>query len=85
LTCRPIQVACNFVCVPDVTTCRVQESFQSSNSGTIPTEIGLLTQVTVLAFGNQELTGTIPSTLGNLTRLRQLSLYTNQLNGPIPP
>ncbi len=52
--------------------------------GTIPQEIGNLSQLTNLYLSNNELTGSIPSSLGNLTNLTYLLLSNNQLSGSIP-
>ncbi len=52
--------------------------------GTIPTELGLLTQLTSLDLSGNQLNGTIPSALGKLTQLTALRLSGNQLNGTIP-
>ena len=55
-------------------------------TGSIPPEIGCLTNLTYLKIAhNQQLTGEIPSEIGNLTNLTWLSLYENQLTGEIPP
>ena len=51
---------------------------------TIPSEIGLLTQLTELELSYFQLTGTIPSTLPNLTKLTILRMSENKLNGTIP-
>ena len=51
---------------------------------TIPSEIGLLTQLTQLALNNFQMTGTIPSTLSNLTKLTSLDMSSNKLKGTIP-
>ena len=51
---------------------------------TIPSTLGLLTQLTSLDLFDNELTGTIPLTLGFLTQLDYLELYDNQFNGTIP-
>ncbi len=53
-------------------------------SGTIPPEIGNLTNLTYLDLEYNQLTGTIPSEIGNLTNLTYLCLYHNQLTGTIP-
>ena len=53
-------------------------------TGSIPAELGNLTQLVELLLWNNELTGSIPSELGNLTNLRFLYLYQNQLTGSIP-
>ena len=53
-------------------------------SGTIPAEIGQLTQLQSLWLNNNQLSGTIPASIGLLTQLQTLSLSTNQLSGTIP-
>jgi Leucine-rich repeat (LRR) protein len=58
----------------------------SSNqlTGSIPPEIGNLTNLEWLVLGSNELTGSIPSEIGNLTNLIILYLNNNQLTGEIP-
>ena len=53
-------------------------------TGSIPSEIGCLTNLTYLDLYNNQLTGEIPSEIGNLTRLYSLRLYDNLLTGDIP-
>jgi Leucine-rich repeat (LRR) protein len=58
--------------------------FGNQLTGSIPSELGNLTNLERLSlFGNQ-LTGSIPSELGNLSHLESLSLDNNQLTGSIP-
>ena len=52
--------------------------------GTIPTELGSLTNLTRLNLSNNDLNGSIPTELGNLTSLATLELQSNDLNGSIP-
>ncbi len=52
-------------------------------SGSIPSELGNLSQLTLLRLENNQLSGSIPSELENL-RLTILYLYNNQLSGSIP-
>ncbi|MEO1052727.1 MAG: T9SS type A sorting domain-containing protein [Bacteroidota bacterium] len=52
--------------------------------GTIPSEIGELTDLTKLELFKNQLSGTIPSALSNLDNLLFLKLYRNQLSGEIP-
>ena len=58
----------------------------SSNqlTGSIPPEIGNLTNLKILYLNDNQLTGPIPSEIGNLTNLIHLDLSHNQLNGSIP-
>ena len=53
-------------------------------SGTLPPELGDLTQLRRLVLDNNELTGPIPSELGKLDWLTMLELSVNGLTGTIP-
>ena len=53
-------------------------------TGSIPTELGKLSEMTWLILLGNQLTGSIPSELGNLSKLRGLHLRDNQLTGCIP-
>jgi len=53
-------------------------------TGTIPPEIGNLTNLNWLELSSNQLTGEIPPGIGNLTNLTRLSLGYNQLTGEIP-
>ncbi len=52
--------------------------------GSIPPEIGCLTNLTHLILYDNPLTGSIPPEIGNLTNLTNLTLHSNQLTGEIP-
>ena len=54
-------------------------------TGSIPPEIGCLTNLTLLQLSDNQLTGGIPPEIGNLTNLTILALFNNQLTGEIPP
>ncbi len=57
----------------------------SSNlTGSIPTEIGSLANLTSLYLDDNRLRGSIPAELGNLTNLAVLNLSFNNLTGSIP-
>jgi len=53
-------------------------------TGSIPPEIGNLTNLSYLRLSNNQLTGPIPSEIGNLTNLSRIYLNDNQLTGEIP-
>ena len=53
-------------------------------SGSIPGELGRLTNLEFLYLGGNQLSGSIPGELGSLTNLRALDLWENQLTGCIP-
>ncbi|XP_029124851.1 LOW QUALITY PROTEIN: probable leucine-rich repeat receptor-like protein kinase At1g35710 [Cajanus cajan] len=52
--------------------------------GSIPVQVGNLTQLVDLCLYNNSLTGSIPSTLGKLKNLQYLLLSFNRLEGTIP-
>ena len=53
-------------------------------TGSIPSELGNLSELVVLWLHNNRLTGTIPPELGNPHELHELFLTNNQLTGCIP-
>ena len=53
-------------------------------TGSIPPEIGNLTNLYSLYLNNNQLTDSIPSEIGNLTNLTKVILGGNQLTGSIP-
>eukprot|EP00978_Attheya_sp_CCMP212_P010881 scaffold26486_cov26-Attheya_sp.AAC.1 len=53
-------------------------------NGTLPSDIGLLTNLEKLDFSNNQVSGTIPIQIGLLTNLESLFFNNNQLTGPIP-
>jgi len=54
-------------------------------SGTLPPELGNLSNLTLLLLDSNELSGEIPQELGQLSRLTTLYLNSNELSGTIPP
>ena len=65
---------------------RVTELHLWSNelSGTIPAELGSLTNLQKLELHDNNLSGEIPAELGALTSLQSLYLHDNELSGTIP-
>jgi hypothetical protein len=53
-------------------------------TGTIPTELGYLRNMTRMILKDCFLSGTIPTQLGNMTTLENLSLESNLLTGTAP-
>ena len=53
-------------------------------SGSIPTELGNLTNLEWLDLSKKKLSGEIPASLGNLTNLQVLRLNYGTLSGSIP-
>ena len=53
-------------------------------TGTIPSELGSLSNLEILSLFQNKLTGTIPAELGSLSKLTELGLFSNQLTGTIP-
>jgi hypothetical protein len=60
------------------------EFWTSGLKGTIPPEIGQLTELTLLDLPDNDLTGTIPPSVGLLTKLSYLYLGPNYLHGSLP-
>jgi hypothetical protein len=54
-------------------------------SGSIPPELGNLSNLEILGLYINQLSGSIPPELGNLSNLEYLYLDSNQLTGSIPP
>jgi hypothetical protein len=50
----------------------------------IPSQIGLMTSLTVLQIGNLFATGAIPTQIGRLTLLKELYININQFTGTLP-
>ena len=72
----------------DITGYRLSADFQlrknrSELVGTLPPELGNLTNANELYFNRNMLSGSIPD-LSRLTKLRALYLHTNTFSGPIP-
>ncbi|GAY68837.1 hypothetical protein CUMW_267290, partial [Citrus unshiu] len=71
----------NFSCFPNL-----QHLDLGSNnlSGSIPSQIGSLSNLTYIYLYETNLTGTIPKEIGSLRNLEVLDLGSNNLNGTIP-
>ncbi|CAL5384269.1 unnamed protein product [Camellia sinensis] len=54
-------------------------------TGEIPTQLGLLTNLTTFGVAATGLSGVIPPTFGNLINLQTLALYDTDVFGSIPP
>ena len=61
------------------------ELWRMGLNGTIPKELGNLSELQTLHLNANGLTGSIPPELGQLSKLRWLKLYNNKLTGSIPP
>ena len=61
------------------------ELYENQLTGSLPAELGRLTQLQRLELFHHQLTGAIPPELGQLTQLQSLYLSHNQLMGGIPP
>eukprot|EP00543_Licmophora_paradoxa_P010206 CAMPEP_0202475322 /NCGR_PEP_ID=MMETSP1360-20130828/92838_1 /ASSEMBLY_ACC=CAM_ASM_000848 /TAXON_ID=515479 /ORGANISM="Licmophora paradoxa, Strain CCMP2313" /LENGTH=505 /DNA_ID=CAMNT_0049102475 /DNA_START=33 /DNA_END=1550 /DNA_ORIENTATION=+ len=77
------QTACSWIGQTDLTACQNVKS-TDIGTGSIPTQVGLLTQLTSLDLFNNALTGSIPTELGMLTKLSWLFLHNNALTGSLP-
>ena len=82
---KELKMACNAM-GRSMKYCKEADYFYNdiSASSTIPSELGLLTQMKIIEISGEGVYGTIPSTLGNLVQLTKLSLTMTQLTGTIP-
>lgn len=63
----------------------IELSLRGNNlRGSIPTELGSLSNLKLLYLARNGLTGPIPAALGNLTGLQALDLNENHLDGQVP-
>jgi len=69
----------------DIATTTEISLYNQGLTGSIPPEIGCLTNLTILGLSGNQLTGEIPPEIGSLTNLYVLLLTHNQLTGEIPP
>ena len=58
--------------------------YDNNLTGSIPSQLGNLTELEVLYLNHNKLTGSIPTEIGNLSNLTELWLQGNQLSGSIP-
>jgi Leucine-rich repeat (LRR) protein len=72
-----------FVLLPSLK--KLTLSLSEGLTGSLPSELGSLSQLTGLYMDNNQLTGSLPSEIGSLSMLGVLSLEDNQLSGSIPP
>ena len=84
----PKQIACNFIGIPQLVPCLqvINVSFVNgfATGMTIPSEIGLLTNLGTLDVSSSDLKGSIPESIGRLTNLHALNFSNNELTGSIP-
>jgi len=52
--------------------------------GSIPTEVGMLSQLTTLRLNSNDITGSIPTEVGMLSQLIVLQLQENEISGTLP-
>eukprot|EP00957_Ditylum_brightwellii_P008697 660254-Ditylum_brightwellii.AAC.1 len=52
--------------------------------GSIPSEMGNLSNLTSLILSFNKITGTVPPEIANLTKLELLHLHNNRLQGTVP-
>ncbi|CAK8996491.1 MDIS1-interacting receptor like kinase 2 (AtMIK2) (Probable LRR receptor-like serine/threonine-protein kinase At4g08850) [Durusdinium trenchii] len=57
---------------------------QAQLTGTIPTELGLFTNLEYIQIGANSLQGGLPTEIGALNKLIRLAAFDNDLSGPLP-
>jgi len=58
---------------------------QNNLTGTLPTQIGNLSEPRGIYFGKNDINGEIPASIGNLSTLVGLNLANNNFSGNVPP
>ena len=85
---KNLMIACKFLNIEsDLKFCLENTNFGNRDDDTyptIPSEIGLLTQMKSLKINGKFVFGTIPSSIGSLTKLEYLNIFDTQLTGTIP-
>ncbi|KAK3268018.1 hypothetical protein CYMTET_23453 [Cymbomonas tetramitiformis] len=71
-------------CVSAPTACTSLVLCKKSLSGSLPSDLGLLSQLVLLQLSSNNLTGTIPTELGMIKSLLSMELDNNHLTGSIP-
>ncbi|KAK3287676.1 hypothetical protein CYMTET_4828 [Cymbomonas tetramitiformis] len=71
-------------CLEDIPRCTSLTLKNRGLVGTVPTELGLLLNVTYLDLSSNNLTGTVPTELGMLSELDTLYIFHNSLTGTLP-
>ena len=85
LTDAPLDTWYGVEAMPDGSDVRSLSLQDNQLNGLLPSELGQLRRLAILALYDNQLSGPIPPELGQLRRLEILSLNDNQLSGPIPP
>ncbi|CAN4094119.1 unnamed protein product [Withania somnifera] len=73
--------------IPSILPVTLQNIFLSANAftGSIPTSLSYLSQLSAMSLNGNRLTGEIPDSFHGLTALVNLDLSINNLSGPLPP
>eukprot|EP00569_Conticribra_weissflogii_P009424 CAMPEP_0171371474 /NCGR_PEP_ID=MMETSP0879-20121228/8661_1 /TAXON_ID=67004 /ORGANISM="Thalassiosira weissflogii, Strain CCMP1336" /LENGTH=497 /DNA_ID=CAMNT_0011880077 /DNA_START=99 /DNA_END=1592 /DNA_ORIENTATION=- len=71
-------------CTSDGEVCGIRMVSGNGINGTIPSEMGVLTELTIFEVQDANLTGTIPSEIGNWNKLSVLLIKDNKLEGSFP-
>ncbi|KAK9266191.1 hypothetical protein L1049_003437 [Liquidambar formosana] len=72
----------NFSCFPNLVRLVLRGN---GLSGSIPSQIGVLSKLVCLSLSHNFLTGELPLSLANLTQLVELDVSRNHIDGSIPP
>lgn len=69
---------------PSLEVLDLSNSWDQSSIGSIPKEVGLLTNLKILDLSGNTVGSPLPIEIGNCKELRMMNLAQTQLNGPIP-
>jgi len=64
--------------------CNVLNLYNQGLTGTLPTELGMMTSMTTLEVGQNNLDSSLPTELGMMTNMREFWVYNNNLESSLP-
>ncbi|CAI7786344.1 unnamed protein product, partial [Closterium sp. NIES-54] len=74
------------VCILSYQPCALHRDLSSNNlSGSLPSALGVLSNLFTLSVNDNQLTGKLPPSICNLTQMHTMFLHNNRFYGEFPP